>query len=78
MKNIIAAIALSTVANIAAADGFAPWETRAVKPDTNIEAAHDVESTGFTPWHKHTEIRDVLDTNTSFSAMPVNGFRPWG
>ena len=76
MNNSIIAIALALTTNIAAADGFQPWEAR----DVIIDPAQVQEVTaeaGFGPWRDRPVdvIENVTDVQITETAGSV--FRPW-
>jgi hypothetical protein len=75
MNKLLAALALTLLSNAALADGFAPWQSRAVRPDTASDAAM-VMPTGFAPWRDRDSAPDAAGSDTRFVAMP-SVFRPW-
>lgn len=80
MKTLIAAFALSLSANAAMADGFAPWNDRAVAADTPSTSVADTAPAGFAPWRDRDVRRlDAGQVSGEFR-MSVNDasiFRPW-
>ncbi len=77
MKNILAATTLALVSNFAAADGFAPWETRAVPLDAPATASTTIAPAGFAPWRDHTVLREMPDAELRMSDVEGSAFRPW-
>lgn len=76
MKNLIAALALGLVSNLACADGFAPWQQRMVTPEAGAATAMTAMPAGFAPWRDRVYVPDMADPNARFGDMP-SVFRPW-
>lgn len=78
MKNIIAAIVLTTASNIAVADGFAPWQERAAIIDAAAGSVGTVTATSaFAPWRDHTDLMDMHDSDPRVGVVEPGHFRPW-
>lgn len=80
MRNIIIAVALTFASSASFANGFSPWNERAISAasDHSISQSAAVEYTGFAPWRD----RNVQDTfnNEIGVVMDIaerNIFRPW-
>lgn len=76
MKTLITAAVLALASNVVQADGFAPWETREVRPDVVTDSA-DVAPIGFAPWREINQLPDMPDTDVRFSVNFGSVFRPW-
>ncbi|MBT8446185.1 MAG: hypothetical protein KJO38_03485 [Gammaproteobacteria bacterium] len=76
MKTSLIAIALVASSSTAAADGFAPWDDRAVVDDAGATVSNSTATSGFAPWND----RDVAASSADQDAVvetPVSVFRPW-
>ncbi|MEM7468289.1 MAG: hypothetical protein AAF387_15570 [Pseudomonadota bacterium] len=80
MKNLVIALALTLASSASFANGFSPWENRAVNADAQVANNYEVaiDNAGFAPW------RDQLATDTfanehgiAMDIVEQNIFRPW-
>ena len=79
MKKIILTLILVGISNVSFANGFSPWDTRSVAPDT-VDTLTTVknQTIGFAPWEER--VNNNAFANESGIAMEIhthNIFRPW-
>ena len=83
MKTTMIAVAVigsfGAASGSASADGFAPWDNRAVIEDAPaaVESSANVVSSRFAPWDERNVNGDAIDRDAMVVETPASVFRPW-
>ncbi len=78
MTKVLIALTLTFAAQASFAQGFSPWQDRAITHEMGSAPAANLEPTGFAPWRDRETVMDLPSAaSSSMSDAFGSAFRPW-